>query len=79
MFTFLFSITIFTTIYLPLSTVSYLTFLDKKTRMMELFAKIVHSFRRLTISVESSILDVGLSSEYASADSQFSQKAKGLN
>ena len=36
---------------------------------MELFAKIVHAFRRLIISVKSSILDVGLSSEYASADS----------
>ena len=46
---------------------------------MELFAKIVRSFRRLTISVESSILGVGLSSEYASADYQFSQKAKQLN
>ena len=41
---------------------------------MELFAKIVHGFRRLTISVESSILVVGLNSEYASADYQFSQK-----
>ena len=46
---------------------------------MERFVKIVHGFRRLTISVESSILDVGLSSEYASADYQFSQKAKQLN
>ena len=36
---------------------------------MELFAKIVHSLRRLIIFVKSSILDVGLSSEYASADS----------
>ena len=32
---------------------------------MEIFAKIVHNFRRLTISVKSSILDT----EYASADS----------
>ena len=36
---------------------------------MELFAKIVHGLRRLTISVISSVLDVGLSFEYASADS----------
>ena len=36
---------------------------------MELFAKIVHGLRRLIIFVKSSILDVGLSSEYASADS----------
>ena len=36
---------------------------------MELFAKIVHSFRWLTILVESFISDVGLASECASADS----------
>ena len=36
---------------------------------LDLFAKTVHGFRWLTISVKSSILDVGLSSEYASADS----------
>ena len=35
---------------------------------MELFAKIVH-LRRLNILVKNCILDVGLSSEYASADS----------
>ena len=36
---------------------------------MKLFAKVVHGFRRLTVSGKSSILDVGLSSEYASAES----------
>ena len=36
---------------------------------MELFGTIVHGLRRLTIFVISSILDVGLSFEYASADS----------
>ena len=36
---------------------------------MELFAKIFLCFRRLTISVKSSILDIGPGSEYASADS----------
>ena len=36
---------------------------------MELFAKIVHGFRRFTIFVKSSTLDSGLVSEYASADS----------
>ena len=60
----------------------YLSFLDKKTRIqkskMEFFAKIVHGFRRLIVSVESSILDVGLSFEYASPDYQFSQNAKQL-
>ena len=35
---------------------------------MELFAKIIHSFRGLTIFVKSSILDAGLGSEYTSAD-----------
>ena len=43
------------------------------------FTKLLHSFRWLTISVESPILDVGLSSEYASADYQCSQKEKQLN
>ena len=54
----------------------YLSVLDKKTYSdprrkfrMKLFAKIVHSFRRLTVFVKSSILDVGLGSKYASADS----------
>ena len=36
---------------------------------MESFAKIVHGFRWLTIFVKSSILHVGLSSEYVSEDS----------
>ena len=34
---------------------------------MELFTKIVHAFRQLTIFVKSFILDVGLSSKYPSA------------
>ena len=55
-----------------------MSFLDKKTRIQNL-VKNLHGFRRLTISVESSILDVGMSSENGSADYQFSQKAKQLN
>ena len=36
---------------------------------VELFTKIVHAFRQLTIFVKSFILDVGLSSKHPSADS----------
>ena len=44
-------------------------FRPRRKFKMKLFAKIVHSFRRLTVFVKSSILDVGLGSKYASADS----------
>ena len=37
--------------------------------MMKFFAKNFRGFRRFTIFVKSSFLDVGLGSEYASADS----------
>ena len=67
----------FTRIYLPLSTIFLIIVFRQKDAYSEprqkskeeLFAKIVHGFRRLTIFVKSSILDVGLRSEYVSADS----------
>ena len=51
--------------------IPYLSVLGKKKRIqsLEFFAKIVHGFRRLTILVKSCILDAGLGSEYATADS----------
>ena len=49
---------------------------------MELFQKIVHGFKRLTISVKRSILDIRLGSEYSSADSNplliFHKEATGV-
>ena len=66
----------FTTIYLPLSTILSECFRQKEAyselrqkSKIELFVKIAHVFRWLTISVKIPILDAGLGSEYILADS----------